>query len=128
VPRRTERYEIFANQDEISEKLAKYDKQYKPYYRYYFLLFTIMFTFQILYAFYFTKKNDVFVKTTIIFYIVLILIFYVPYRLNNPNISFEMLARLCELITDLYPILLLIVYCIISKSDENEILKLTFLI
>jgi hypothetical protein len=119
--RKLDRYEIFANPYELTEKLNKYEEQHKSHYRYYFNLFTIFFTFQILYVFYFTEKNNVFMKFTIIFYVIIVGSVYVSYRIKKTNfLTFEVIIKLCEIISDIYPILLLIfVSCNYSNSNSN---------
>jgi hypothetical protein len=126
--RRLDRYEIFANPYEIAEKLNKHEQQNKPHYRYYLYLIIVLFTFQILYAFYFTTKNSLFIKFTIIFYIILAIIVYVPYRLRQTNLDY---AKIFEVISDLYPVLLLIfVSCDTGASGTKQldIIKLSYII
>lgn len=123
--RRLDRYEIFANPYEIAEKLLKHETQNHSYQRYYLHLIIILFTFQILYAFYFTTKNSVFIKFTIIVYIVLSIIVYVPYRLKFSQID---LFKISEVITDLYPIILLVFISCDPNTKQYDILKLSYLI
>jgi hypothetical protein len=123
--RRLDRYEIFANPYEIAEKLLKHETQNRSYQRYYLHLIIILFTFQILYAFYFTTKNSVFIKFTIIVYIVLTVIVYVPHRLKFSQID---LFKISEVITDLYPIILLVFISCDPNTKQYDILKLSYLI
>lgn len=105
--RKLDRYEIFANPYEITEKINKHDELNKPHYRYYLHLIAILFTCQVLYAFYFIRKNSLFIKITVIFYIILSILIYVPQRLIITYQESDFI-RIFEIISDLYPILLLI--------------------
>jgi hypothetical protein len=123
--RRVDRYELFANPSEIAEKLMKYEEHNKSYHRYYLHLIILTFTFQILYAFYFTNKNSIFLKFTVIFYIILTMIVYVPHRLR---IAYLDIIKIFEVITDLYPVVLLVFLSCDSNSKQYDILKLSLMI
>jgi hypothetical protein len=126
--RRLDRYEIFANPNEISEKMTKQDDQNKSYQRYYLHFIIILFTFQILYCFYFTTKNNIFIKFTIFFYISVAIIFYIPQRIKYENLTRIDFGKIFELISDLYPIPILIFLSCDSSAKQYDILKLSYMI
>lgn len=123
--RRVDRYEIFANPYEFAEKLTKYETLNKPYFRYYLHMIIVLFTFQMVYASYFTTKNSVFIKFTIIFYIMLATVIYIPHRVKLENLDY---VKLFEVISDLYPVGLLVVVACNPSGRNSEVLMLSSVI
>jgi hypothetical protein len=128
VGRKLDKYEIFANSYEIHSKLSKQAED--AHYRYYFHLLVMLFNLQILYAVYFTTKNSLFIKFTNIFYIILTIIVYLPKRINPKDDFYTMTPKLCEVVSDLYPIILMIYYsCDLNYTNKQfDVLKLAFII
>jgi hypothetical protein len=128
VGRKLDKYEIFANSYEINSKLSKHNED--AHYRYYFHLIVMMFNLQILYAVYFTTKNSIFIKFTNIFYIILVIMFYLPKRINYQNDIYSLIPKLCEVVSDLYPIILMIYYsCDLNYTNKQyDVLKLALVI
>jgi hypothetical protein len=129
VGRKLDKYEIFANSYEINSKLSKQNED--AHYRYYFHLIVMIFNLQILYAVYFTTKNSIFIKFTNIFYIILVIMFYLPKRINFSQSDFySLIPKLCEVVSDLYPIILMIYYsCDLNYTNKQyDVLKLALVI
>jgi len=123
-----DKYENFANSHEITQKLYRAEVKNKSYMRYYFYLLTCIFTLQVLYV-YFYSYNNFFIKCSIIFYKMIVILIYIPERIKVLE-KFQS-EIIFELISDLYPIFVLIFKIFKSKPEDRgvqDISKLTVMI
>ena len=123
-----DKYEYFANSHEITQKIYRAEVKNKSYIRYYFFILSCVFTLQIFYVFYY-NYNNFFIKCSIIFYKIIVIILYIPERIKVLE-KFQ-IEIVFELISDLYPAFLLM-FKIFNFKEENknnhDILKLTVII
>ena len=123
-----DKYEYFADSHEITQKLYRSEVKNRSYIRYYFYILTCIFTLQIFYVFYY-NYNNFFIKSSIIFYKVIVVLLYIPERIKVID-KFQ-LEIIFELISDIYPVFLLMFKINSSKETDknsNDVTKLTIII
>jgi hypothetical protein len=124
-----DKYENFANSHEITLKLYRAETKNKSYMRYYLYIITCIFTLQVLYVSYFYNGNSFFIKCSIVFYKLIVILLYIPERIKVLD-KFQV-EIVFELISDLYPVILLVVKVLQVKEDEKtsqDISKLSIII
>lgn len=123
-----DKYEYFANSHEITQKLYLSEVKNRSYIRYYFYILTCIFTLQLFYVFNY-NYNNFFIKCSVIFYKLLVVLLYIPERIKVLE-KFQ-LEIVFELISDLYPIFILMYKINTAKVSEytnHDISKLAVII
>lgn len=123
-----DKYENFANSHEITQKLYRAELKNKSYMRYYFYILTCIFTLQVFYV-YCYSYNNFFIKCSIIFYKMIVVLIYIPERIKVLD-KFQA-EIFFELVSDLYPIFVLVFKIFVSKPEDRgvqDISKLTGII